>query len=66
LPFKSRQGTNRRKPLTVKALSNFAKYFTGHQWLKLTMLFDVAAEEIVRATERAQQGIVTHGGRMAP
>jgi hypothetical protein len=31
LPFKSRQGTNRRKPLTVKALADFAKYFTGHQ-----------------------------------
>ena len=32
MPFKSRQGTNRRKPLTVKVLSDFAKHFTGHQW----------------------------------
>jgi hypothetical protein len=28
--FKSRQGKTRYKPLTAKALSNSAKYFTGH------------------------------------
>jgi len=29
-PFKSRQGKKRCKPLTIKALSEVAKYFTGH------------------------------------
>jgi hypothetical protein len=30
LPFKSRQGKKRCKTLTIKALSESAKYFTGH------------------------------------
>src|SRR5450756_572164 len=56
LLFKSRQGTNRRKPLTVKALSDFAKHFTGHQWVKIVEAVNQPVQR-VRVHRRGLAGL---------